>query len=104
MFIELLMFNRAKEVMDVRKEYSPKEIERILKQNIEIPGAVEDRIQQTYETLGMEGEVTMRYTKKHKVWAAVAAVAILTVGLSVVTVAASKFLTADLLEKEGSVQ
>ncbi len=88
----------------MRKEYSPKEIERILKQNIEIPGAVEDRIQQTYETLGMEGEVTMRYTKKHKVWAAVAAVAILTVGISVVTVAASKFLTADLLEKEGSVQ
>lgn len=87
----------------MRNEYSKKEIERILKQDVEIPEKIDERIQDTYEQLGIGKKVTMKYTKKRRTWAAVAAVAVLAAGMSIVTLAANKFLSANLVENEDSV-
>lgn len=89
--------------MKVKNEYSKKEIKRILNQEIELPEIVDERISDTYSSLGIDTNVTMKYTKKHRTWAAVAIVAILAVGTSVVTIAANKFLSADLVEKDDKV-
>ena len=88
----------------MRNEYSKKEIERILKQDVEIPEKIEERIQDTYEQLGIGKKVTMKYTKKRRTWAAIAAVAVLAAGMSIVTLAANKFLSANLVENEDSVK
>lgn len=84
----------------MKKEYSKKEIERILTSEVEIPDRVNKGIADAYNEIGMESKVTMRYAKKHRVWTAVAAVAALVAGLSIVTVAANKFLSANLVDKE----
>ncbi|MRM90310.1 DUF4367 domain-containing protein [Faecalicatena contorta] len=88
----------------LKNEYSKKKIERILQQDVEIPEKIENRIQDTYEQLGIGKKVAMKYTRKRRTWAAVAAVAVLAVGMSVVTLAASKFLSANLVENENSVK
>ena len=87
----------------MKNEYSKKEIERILRQDVEIPENIEARIQDTYEQLGIGKKVTMKYTKKRRTWVAVAAVAVMAAGMSVVTLAANKFLSANLVEKEDIV-
>ena len=87
----------------MKNEYSKKEIERILRQDVEIPENIEARIQDTYEQLGIGKKVTMKYTKKRRTWVAVAAVAVMAAGMSVVTLAANKFLSANLVEKEDTV-
>ncbi|RHR29530.1 DUF4367 domain-containing protein [Clostridium sp. AF19-22AC] len=86
--------------MSMKKEYSKKEIKRILTSEAEIPGNVNRGIANAYSEIGMDTKVTMRYAKKHRVLTAVAAVAALVAGLSIVTVAANKFLSANLVDKE----
>lgn len=88
----------------MKKEYSKKEIKRILSQDIKVSDEVENRMKETYELLGISSKVTMKYTKKHRVWSALAAVAVLAAGMSLVTFAANKFLSANMIEKEDSVQ
>lgn len=83
----------------MKKEYSKNEIERILKSEVEIPEAVNRGINRAYSEIGMESEqTTMKYTKKHRAWVAVAIAATMVMGMSVVVVAATKFLNANLVE------
>ena len=88
----------------MKKEYSKKEMERILKQDVDMPKKVEERINDTYKTLGIEVKEKTRYRMRHKKLVAVAAIAALVTGMSIVTVAASKFLSANLVEKEDTVK
>lgn len=88
----------------MKKEYSKKEMERILKQDMDVPEKVEERINDTYKALGIEVKEKTRYRMRHKKLVAVAAIAALVTGMSIVTVAASKFLSANLVEKEDTVK
>ncbi|MCI6466032.1 MAG: DUF4367 domain-containing protein [Faecalicatena sp.] len=83
----------------MKKEYSKKEIERILKSEVEIPKAVDQGISRAYREIGIDTKVTMKYTKKHRALAAVAIVAAMVTGLSIVTFAANKFLNAYLVDE-----
>ncbi len=86
--------------MSVKKEYSRKEIERILKSEAKIPKAVDQGMERAYREIGIEEEErNMKYTKKHRAWVAVAVAATMVMGMSVVVVAANKFLNANLVDK-----
>lgn len=82
------------------KNISKKKLKKILKQNVEIPEKVNERIQCTYVGLGIRTKEPLRYTKKHRMSVAVVLVTIFVIGLSVCTYAAAKFLSAELVEKE----
>lgn len=86
------------------REYSKKEIKKILSSDLKLPETVEDRIQDTYAMLGVNEKVSMRYTKKHKWMAGLAAAAVMLAGTSIVVVAANKFLTADLVKEDEKVK
>lgn len=87
----------------MKKDISRKDMERILKQEVKVPEIVNQRIGDTYEKLGIHTRVSMRYTRNHRVLVAAATVAMLALGMSAVTYAASKFLSADLVEKDDKV-
>lgn len=87
----------------MNRKFAKRQIKKILRSDVEIPKKIEDRISSTYGTLGLETEVTMRYTKRHRAFTAVAAVCVLVAGMSVVTLAATKFLSANLDEKNGKL-
>ena len=87
----------------MKKEYSQQDVERILKSNAQIPESVDERIRDTYRELGLIGNTGRKSTgkrtvhrKKRKVWAAVAAAAVLTTGLGVTVFAVSQLMKADL--------
>lgn len=91
----------------MKKEYSQQDVERILKSDAQIPESVDLRIQETYRELGLiknTGRQSTRrrivHRKKRKVWAAVAAAAVLTAGLGVTVFAVSQLMNADLKETE----
>ena len=91
----------------MKKEYSQQDVERILKSNAQIPESVDERIRDTYRELGLIGNTGRKSTgkrtvhrKKRKVWAAVAAAAVLTTGLGVTVFAVSQLMNADLKETE----
>lgn len=91
----------------MKKEYSQQDVERILKSNTQIPESVDERIRDTYRELGLIGNTGRKSTgkrtvhrKKRKVWAAVAAAAVLTTGLGVTVFAVSQLMNADLKETE----
>ena len=91
----------------MKKEYSQQDVERILKSNAQIPESVDERIRDTYRELGLIGNTGRKSTgkrtvhrKKRKVWAAVAAAAVLTTGLGGTVFAVSQLMNADLKETE----
>lgn len=87
----------------MKREYSKRQIRKILSRKVEVPDRIEKRIADTYDRLGLGTQVTMRYTKRHRAFTAAAAVCVLVAGMSVVTLAASKFLSANLEEKDGKL-
>lgn len=92
-----------KEGRGVKRTYTSQEMERILRQDLRIPEEVEQKIQGAYRTLGVETEGSIHFGKGRKIWKALAAVAVLTVGSSLVVFAANKLLSADLVKEEDAV-
>ena len=86
------------------KEYSEKEMEQILKSDMEVPEYVNERIQDTYKSLGIQSGGTVKYRKKHRAWTTVAAAAALVAGLSITGFAASRLLSVSVSDKDGKVQ
>lgn len=91
----------------MRKDYSQEDVERILKGEAKIPESVDERIQDTYCKLGLKDDIRKVSAgrghvlrKNRKAWVAVAAAAVLTVGLGVTVFAVGQLLKADLVEKE----
>ena len=91
----------------MKKEYSQQDVERILKSDARIPESVDRRIRATYRKLGLTGNTGRKgagkhtaHRKKKKVWAAVAAAAVLTMGLGVTALAVSQLMNVDLKETE----
>ena len=92
---------------DLKKEYSQQDIELILKSDADIPENIDRKIQETYQKLGLVKTKDSRNTKTHtihrkkrKVWAAVAAAAVLTAGLGVTAFAVSQLMNVNLKETE----
>lgn len=79
------------------KEYSKKEMKKILQKNVEIPESVDERIKKTYDMIGVSQEksVKFHYVRRHRVCTAVAAIALLAAGMSLAVVAANKFLSVN---------
>lgn len=88
----------------MKKEYTKKEMERILKQDVVIPKKVRDKMNAAYEELGIDTKITMKYTKKHKAWVAAGIAAALLIGTSTVALAASQILSGAWVQKNQSVQ
>lgn len=86
------------------REYSKKEIKKILSDDLKLPESVEERIQDTYQMLGVNEKVSMRYTKKRRWMVGFAAAAVMVAGTSVVVVAANKFLSAELMKEDEKVK
>lgn len=93
--------------IDLKKEYSQQDIERILKSDADIPENIDRKMQETYQKLGLvktkDSQNTRTLTihrKKRKVWAAVAAAAVLTAGLGVTAFAVSQLMNVNLKETE----
>lgn len=88
----------------MKKEYSQKDIERILNNNAEIPESVDERIRQTYLKLGLGEKCCKRYVSRKKVtrrtWMAVAAAAVLTAGLGITAFAVGRFLEVRMTGEE----
>lgn len=80
------------------REYSEKEMQEILKRDIKVPDKVEIKIQEAYRQIGIENVTPARSRKTAKIWKVIAAAAVLTVGTSVVVVAANHFLSARRVE------
>ena len=109
----------------MKKKFSQNEMEEILKNDTQIPESVDQRIQDTYASLGLKTaknpnsksknstnksntssatqKTTVKFRKKHKAWATVAAAAALVAGLSVTAFAAYKVLNVQKSEKDGLV-
>lgn len=106
----------------MKKEFSQNEMEEILKNDTQIPESVDQRIQDTYASLGLKTaktnnskansksnnsnttqKTTVKFRKKRKAWATVAAAAALVAGLSVTAFAAYKVLNVQKSEKDGLV-
>lgn len=109
----------------MKKEFSQNEIEEILKNDTQIPDSVDQRIQDTYASLGLKTaksqnsksknstnksntssatqKTTVKFRKKHKAWATVAAAAALVAGLSITAFAAYKVLNVQKSEKDGLI-
>lgn len=85
------------------REYSEKEMQEILKRDVKIPDKVEKKIQDAYRRIGIENVTPVRRRKAVRMWKAVAAVAVLTIGTSAVVVAANHFLSARRVENGESV-
>lgn len=83
----------------MKQEYTMHEIERILKEKIEIPATVEERIEDTYRALGLTGGTG----RKRRGWRAAAAVAALAAGLSATAFAAVHYMNVRLQEKNGAL-
>lgn len=88
----------------MKKEYSQKDIERILKKDAEIPGSVDKRIRETYLKLGLREEDDKKHVRRKRLtrrtWMAVAAAAVLTVGLGITVFAVGKFLEVRMTGEE----
>ena len=50
----------------MKRIYSQEEMERILKSNVEIPGPVEQKINDAYRNLGLTDEKNSRRVHRHK--------------------------------------
>ena len=66
----------------MKRIYSQEEMERILKSNVEIPGPVEQKINDAYRNLGLTDEKNSRRVHRHKkkAWVTIAAAAALIAG------------------------
>lgn len=86
----------------MKEIYSQKELEQILKQNIDIPDIVERRILETYEKFDLpSGSVnTGRHRKTRKPWRIIAAAAALIAALGATAFAATRFFSAHLTEND----
>lgn len=83
----------------MRKEYSDKEMKRILQQKIDVPDLVDDGIRKAYGELGLSTNGRRRhYVKRHRIWTAIAAAAVLTVGFSVTAFAVNYILNVNIQE------
>ena len=82
----------------MKNNYSPEEMERILKSNTEIPGSVDQRIRDTYKSLGILSDFRPARRKKRKAWVTIAAAAALIAGLGVTVYAAGQFVSARLTQ------
>lgn len=85
-------------------KYSKKEIERILNQDLDIPNKVQNKIHAAYEELGIDTNITMKYTKKHRAWVAASIAAALLVGTSTVALAANQILSGAWVSKDKTVE
>ena len=73
-------------------KFSQNDIERILKEDAQIPESVDRRIHETYEKLGLTANGLHRVKKRRRrAWASVAAAAAIVAGLSITAVAATHF-------------
>lgn len=88
----------------MKKEYSQKDIEKILKNEAEIPESVDKRIRETYLKLGLGEEYDNRYVRRKRLtrrtWMAVAAAAVLTAGLGITVFAVGRFLEVRMTGEE----
>ena len=86
----------------MKRIYSQEEMERILKSNVEIPGPVEQKINDAYRNLGLTDEKNSRRVHRHKkkAWVTIAAAAALIAGLGVTVYAAGQFFHAQLTQKD----
>jgi cell division protein FtsL len=84
----------------MKKEYSDKEVKRILTETVVIPDEVQKKISDAYSRLGIETTVTMNYTKRHKVFLFAAILTLLLMGTSIIAIAANELMTAKLIDKE----
>lgn len=86
----------------MKRIYSQEEMERILKSNVEIPGPVEQKINDAYRNLGLTDEKNPRRVHRHKkkAWVTIAAAAALIAGLGVTVYAAGQFFHAQLTQKD----
>ncbi len=92
------------------RNFSQEDVERILKNDTEIPASVDQRIQDTYQKLGLTGgsaaHTAGRRTVKRrsrKAWVSIAAAAVIVAGLSITAVAATHFLSVKVTEEDGKV-
>ncbi len=102
----------------MRREYSKEEMKQILKGDAKIPKQVEEKMKDAYQQIRMKEQSMRQETKgeyvdmqrqtrkkrKIKGWKVVLAAATLSLGASLVVVAANKFLQANLVEKEENLQ
>lgn len=86
------------------KEYSEKDIEQILKSDIEVPEYVNERIQDTYKSLGIQPARKVKYKKKRRTWTTVAAAAALVAGISITGFAASRLLSVSVSDENDKVK
>ena len=86
----------------MKRIYSQEEMERILKNNVEIPDPVEQKINDTYRNLGLTDENRSRrvHKRKKKAWVTIAAAAALIAGFGVTVYAAGHFFSAQLTQKD----
>ncbi len=89
---------------DVKRVYSEQEKEQILKQEIEIPDTINQRIQDTYTYLGIEQEKAGRRKGRRCTWKIAAAALAITAGLGMVGFAANKYMAVLKSEKGESIQ
>lgn len=85
------------------RNYSEQEMQEILKKDVKIPEKVEQKIQETYRQIGEKNVTPICHKSGRKIWKAVAAVAVLTVGISTSVVAASHFLSVNRVHKAGNM-
>ncbi|MCU6747314.1 hypothetical protein OCV51_06545 [Faecalicatena acetigenes] len=82
----------------MRKDYSDKEIKRILEKEAQIPQCVEEKIQAAYREISMEPKVTMKYTKTYKIRKMIVIAAVVTMAAGLVGFAANEFLKVNISE------
>lgn len=103
----------------MKREYSKEEMEQILRGEAKIPKRVDEKMQDAYRQIRQNAqqqdqenmqesgqEKTSRKKRQGRVrgWKVVLAAATLSLGASFVVVAANKFLQANLVEKDETVQ
>lgn len=75
----------------MKRKYSERQMKRIMKQNLEIPENVDQKIKDTYEKLGVPKTVPMRTYRRHRRCVAAAAVLIAASTVTVVGFAANGY-------------
>lgn len=88
----------------MKRTYTDQEIVRILNQELEIPDKVNQGMQEAYRKLGMEKQGRTVFVRRRRMWRALMVAAALTAGSSMAVLAASKFLSANLVKESDSVK
>lgn len=86
----------------MKKDYSVDEMKKIMGKDMEVPKSVDEGMKKAYEQLGIQ--TTRRHNRKYKLWTGLAAVAVLTAGLSITAFAVTKYLNVTRSEEGDTLQ